>query len=79
MKISLSITPSIYRWEDQQWIKQKMGLISGGNTGGAAGVGSDGDEESEPMESSVENYSIEYSKSNRSMCKKCSLKIEKAI
>jgi hypothetical protein len=72
----------INRWEDQQWIKEKMGLAPSGSAAAAKRDRGDDDDDdddgpSERIESSASSYSIEYSKSNRSMCKKCGLKIER--
>lgn len=55
-----------------------MGLISAEEVGNRSGATGD-DEENEQVEGSVDNYLVEYSKSNRSLCKKCELKIEKVF
>ena len=51
-----------------------MGLAP---TGSAAAAKADDEGSTERIESDASNYSIEYSKSNRSLCKKCQLKIER--
>ena len=55
------------RWEDQQKINQKLGL------GEASAMVNDQAEEN----SDEGEFLIEYSKSNRSKCKKCDKRIDK--
>ena len=57
------------RWEDQQKIKTKMGLD----------IKMDESVENEENSSDKDLFSIEYSKSNRSKCKKCVSRIDKVI
>ena len=58
-----------------------MGLAPSGSAAAAKRDKGDDDDDddgpSERIESSASSYSVEYSKSNRSMCKKCGLKIER--
>lgn len=61
------------RWEDQQRIKSKMGLASE-NKDDAINIGDSGSNEVQ-----IEQFSIEYSKSNRSKCKKCSFRVDKVM
>ncbi|RNA32309.1 poly [ADP-ribose] polymerase 1, partial [Brachionus plicatilis] len=56
------------RWDDQQKIKKKMGLET-----------NDESEEEKKDGDEIEKFSIEYSKSNRSKCKKCLTRIDKDV
>ncbi|CAF0920722.1 unnamed protein product [Brachionus calyciflorus] len=58
------------RWEDQQKIKNKLGLGSEEN---------DENMESDSNDVKIDQFLVEYSKSNRSKCKKCSSRIDKDI
>jgi poly [ADP-ribose] polymerase 1 len=59
------------RWDDQQRIKQKMGLEVADKETKNEANGDEGDEEEN------ETFSLEYAKSNRSKCHKCEVRIEK--
>jgi hypothetical protein len=52
------------RWDDQQKIKNKLGMGDSKVAGESSG------------EATADNFSIDYSKSSRSKCKKCDLKID---
>uniref|UniRef100_A0A3Q3WS75 Poly [ADP-ribose] polymerase n=1 Tax=Mola mola TaxID=94237 RepID=A0A3Q3WS75_MOLML len=56
------------RWEDQE--KVKKAIESGGATGGGQKSGAKG-------EKTLNDFAVEYAKSNRSTCKGCEQKIEK--
>ncbi|KAF7690537.1 poly [ADP-ribose] polymerase 1 [Silurus meridionalis] len=58
------------RWEDQE--KVKKAIESGGSVGGKAGRKGAG-----KGEKSLNEFAVEYAKSNRSTCKGCDQKIEK--
>jgi hypothetical protein len=62
------------RWEDQQKIKEKLGLATSSASSTASA-----NKENEHKEVEIEHFSIEYSKSNRSKCKKCEKRIEKDV
>ena len=57
------------RWEDQQKIKEKLGLATSSASSTASA-----NKENEHKEVEIEHFSIEYSKSNRSKCRKRSSK-----
>lgn len=58
-----------FRWDDQQKIKKKMGVV----------IDDEPKDQEEEDGSAIDQFSIEYSKSNRSKCKKCSIRIDKVI
>ncbi|GCB81647.1 hypothetical protein scyTo_0022543, partial [Scyliorhinus torazame] len=58
------------RWEDQEKIKKAI------ETGGAGG-GKGGEQGDGKGEKTLNDFVVEYAKSNRSVCKGCSKKIEK--
>ena len=68
------------RWDDQQKLKEKLGIPTSslGNNDDDDEGGDDVDAKpSSSSSSSIDQFSIEYAKSNRSKCKKCNIKIDK--
>ena len=62
------------RWDDQQKIKQKMGLEVTKLDDSTATESEVGDSAEKVK---VESFLLEYAKSNRSKCRKCDKRIEK--
>jgi hypothetical protein len=63
------------RWDDQNKIKEKLGLT-------ASTITTTDDEENEDKTTTsitIDQFQVEYAKSNRSKCRKCDKKIEKVI
>ncbi|XP_047244775.1 poly [ADP-ribose] polymerase 1 [Girardinichthys multiradiatus] len=59
------------RWEDQEKVKKAI------ESGGAVGVGRGDQKSAAKGEKTLNNFAVEYAKSNRSTCKGCEQKIEK--
>uniref|UniRef100_A0A1A8NGA9 Poly [ADP-ribose] polymerase n=1 Tax=Nothobranchius pienaari TaxID=704102 RepID=A0A1A8NGA9_9TELE len=62
---------STLRWEDQQKVKKAI------ETGGAVGAGKSDSKGAAQGAKTLNNFAVEYAKSNRSTCKGCEQKIEK--
>ncbi|MEQ2224180.1 Poly [ADP-ribose] polymerase 1 [Ilyodon furcidens] len=59
------------RWEDQEKVKKAI------ESGGAVGVGRGDQKSAAKGEKTLNDFAVEYAKSNRSTCKGCEQKIEK--
>ncbi|XP_043962517.1 poly [ADP-ribose] polymerase 1 [Gambusia affinis] len=59
------------RWEDQEKVKKAI------ESGGAVGIGKGSQKSAAKGEKTLNDFAVEYAKSNRSTCKGCEQKIEK--
>ncbi|XP_012722785.2 poly [ADP-ribose] polymerase 1 [Fundulus heteroclitus] len=59
------------RWEDQEKVKKAI------ESGGAVGIGKGNQKSAAKGEKTLNDFAVEYAKSNRSTCKGCEQKIEK--